>query len=198
DIFERALDERGINVSSQAGKGFWRRQEVQDLVALTRTLAEPRDTLALGALLKGPLVGATLEELLDVAELLHCHDEQSLNVLTEPALLPDGVIRHTLEKLQPLVQARFTVTPFVLLSRAIEALEVRAVLGHRHGSHSERATANLKRFLGESRRFAAAGFSAFAKHVSAAWSDQENELEGRADSSEDAVTLITIHSAQGL
>ena len=40
DVYERALDERGLAVASQAGKGFFRRQEVQDLVALTRALAD--------------------------------------------------------------------------------------------------------------------------------------------------------------
>ena len=55
--FEEALEERGIPVSTQAGKGFFHRQEIQDLIALTRSLADVRDTLALGALLRGPLVG---------------------------------------------------------------------------------------------------------------------------------------------
>src|SRR5262249_12030217 len=48
--FEQALEDHGISVSTQAGKGFFRRQEVADLIALTRTLADARDTLALGAL----------------------------------------------------------------------------------------------------------------------------------------------------
>ena len=38
--FEQALEDRGISVSTQAGKGFFRRQEVADLIALTRTLAD--------------------------------------------------------------------------------------------------------------------------------------------------------------
>ena len=48
--FEEALEDRGVAVSTQAGKGFFRRQEIQDLIALARTLADGRDTLALGAL----------------------------------------------------------------------------------------------------------------------------------------------------
>ena len=43
--FEEALEDRGVAVSTQAGKGFFRRQEIQDLIALTRTLADGRDTL---------------------------------------------------------------------------------------------------------------------------------------------------------
>ena len=44
--YEAALEDRGIAVSTQAGKGLFRRQEIQDLIALTRVLADGRDTLA--------------------------------------------------------------------------------------------------------------------------------------------------------
>ena len=64
--YEAALERRGIPVATQAGKGLFRRQEIQDLIALTRVLADHRDTLAFGALLRGPLVGLTEEELLDI------------------------------------------------------------------------------------------------------------------------------------
>ena len=64
--YERALEDAGLPFSSQAGKNLFRRQEVQDLVALVRALADSRDTLALGALLRGPLVGLTEQELLDI------------------------------------------------------------------------------------------------------------------------------------
>ena len=64
--YEEALEERGIPVATQAGKGLFQRQEIQDLIAVTRVLADQRDTLALGALLRGPLVGLTEEELLDI------------------------------------------------------------------------------------------------------------------------------------
>ena len=64
--YEEALERRGVPVSTQAGKGLYRRQEVQDLVAIARVLADGRDTLALAALLRGPLVGLTEEQLLDL------------------------------------------------------------------------------------------------------------------------------------
>ena len=44
------------------------RQETQDILALLRTLADPFDTLSFGALMRGPLVGLTDEQLLDIAE----------------------------------------------------------------------------------------------------------------------------------
>ena len=64
--YERALEERGLPLVSQAGRNLFRRQEAQDFVALIRALADPSDTLALGALLRGPLVGLTNHELLDI------------------------------------------------------------------------------------------------------------------------------------
>ena len=66
--FEKALEDRGVPVSTQAGKGFFHRQEIQDLIALTCAIADARDTLALGALLRGPFIGLSEEELLDIAE----------------------------------------------------------------------------------------------------------------------------------
>ena len=38
--YERALEARGLPIASQAGKGLFRRQEVQDFVALARVLAD--------------------------------------------------------------------------------------------------------------------------------------------------------------
>jgi ATP-dependent exoDNAse (exonuclease V) beta subunit len=52
-IYERELELRDVPIATQAGKGFFRRQEVQDLIAIARTLADRRDTLSLGALLRG-------------------------------------------------------------------------------------------------------------------------------------------------
>ena len=87
--FEEALEELGIPVSTQAGKGFFRRQEIQDLVALTCALADPRDSLALGAFLRGPIVGLTETELLDIVEQLPVDPDQPdrlpmLSLRTDP------------------------------------------------------------------------------------------------------------------
>jgi exodeoxyribonuclease-5 len=65
-IYERALEQREISIASQAGKSFYTRQEVQDMIAVARAIADRSDTLALGALLRGPIVGLTEEEIADV------------------------------------------------------------------------------------------------------------------------------------
>ena len=76
--YEYALEERGLPIASQAGKGLFRRQEVQDLMALARTLADAGDTLAFGALMRDPFVGLTEEELLDVTAALPASPEHPM------------------------------------------------------------------------------------------------------------------------
>lgn len=197
-LYERALEERGVAVVSQAGKGFYRRQEVQDLVALARALADPRDRAALGALLRGPLVGATDESLLEVAEALHAADAAPLNVFTDPELVPDPVVRRALERLGPLARRARGTTPYALLSDAFERLEVRAVLIDRHGGHADRPLANAALFLERSAPYAARGLRTFAHDVWREWDEESKTVEGRPDEEQDAVTLITVHSAKGL
>src|SRR6202035_3952694 len=99
--YERALEEAELPFSSQAGKNFFRRQEAQDLVALVRALADPRDTIALGALMRGPLVGLTEEELLDLAEALASKADgvsapPRISLYTDPASVLHPLARETL------------------------------------------------------------------------------------------------------
>ncbi len=198
--YERALERLGVPVTSQAGKGFYRRQEVQDLVALTRALAFPHDRLALGAVLRGPLVGASDEELLDATEALVGFDppDARIGVFTDPERVPDGVVRRALERLGPLARRARSTTPYALLSAAVERLEVRAVVLDRYRWRGDRALANVERFLAQSRAYDVRGLAAFAQDVWSQWDEERSETEGRPDAEREAVTLITMHSAKGL
>ncbi len=200
--YERALEERGIPVASQAGKGFFRRQEIQDLIAITRVLADARDTVALGALLRGPLVGLTEEALLDIVDQLppsaNCAGPARLTLWTEPAAVADTLARATLEILQALSAQALVTTPFALLGQAVAELHVRPLLMHRHPGGAERALANVELFLEMSKPYAVRGLFAFAADMRARWEDAEAGTEGRPDAQEHAVHLITMHSAKGL
>ena len=88
-IYERALEAHDISIATQAGKGFFRRQEVQDLIAVVRAIADRRNTLALGAVLRGPLVGLTEEEIADEIHALQQVTNQArpLYIWTDSALI---------------------------------------------------------------------------------------------------------------
>ena len=198
--YERALEEQGIAVSTQAGKGFYRRQEVQDLIALTRTLADARDTLAFGGLLRGPLVGLTEEQLLDaVGELPEVDGEPvRLFLWTPPEHVSHPVLQETLRSLQALTQQAPAMTPFVLLCEAVEVMQVRPLLRQRQDRTAERALANVDQFLEGARAFDISGLRAFAMAMRAEWADAQRTIEGRPDTEEQSISLVTMHSSKGL
>ena len=201
--FEEALEDLGIPVSTQAGKGFFRRQEIQDLIALTRTLADARDTLALGALLRGPLVGLTEVELLDIAEGLPADQQrpdrlQHLNLWTPPEQINHDLARSILQKLQAIGRHARSNTPYMLLADAITALNVRPQLRQRFKAGPERALANVDLYLEMARGYDVRGLRAFARDMRANWEDAVRQVEGRPDAEQQSVALITIHSAKGL
>jgi ATP-dependent exoDNAse (exonuclease V) beta subunit len=150
--FEEALEERGIAVSTQAGKGFFRRQETQDLIALTRALADSRDTLALGAVLRRPLVGLSEAELLDIAEGLPVDPERpgrlpQLSLWTDLDLVTHELACSVLGSLQSLAKRARSTTPYRLLSDAVSLLNVRPQLQQRFMAGADRALANVDLFL---------------------------------------------------
>jgi exodeoxyribonuclease-5 len=201
--YEEALERRGVPVATQAGKGLFRRQEIQDLIALTRVLADRRDTLAFGALLRGPLVGLTEEELLDIVWSLPRSEEDPdriprLDLNVDPACINHAVARETIEKLQSLYRRSNSTTPYQLLSQAVDAMRIRPLLVGRHRGQAERALANVDLYLSLSTGYAVRGLRAFAEAMTAAWTDEMRAVEGRPDAQEEAVALFTMHAAKGL
>ncbi len=201
--YEEALERRGIPVATQAGKGLFRRQEVQDLIALTRVLADRRDTLALGALLRGPLVGLTEEELLDIIWALPRSQDAPdalprLDLGVAPEIIANLYARDIIAKLRALRLKINTTTPHDLLSQAIDVLRVRPILLQRYRDQAERALANVDLYLSLSRPYSIRGLRAFAEAMTGAWTDEARAVEGRPDAQEEAVALYTMHAAKGL
>jgi CRISPR-associated exonuclease Cas4 len=206
--YERALEELRLPLVSQAGRNLFRRQEAQDFVALIRALADPRDTLALGALLRGPLVGLTNQELLDVTREIA--PEETDNNLPVPRLTlrspPDQVsnplVRDTLIVLEDLRRRARRTTPFLLLSEAIDRLRVRATLAARGSDQAARALANLDLLMDRARRYGVRGLKQLAHDVGADWAGgplgPEPYDEARLDADREAIEIITVHSAKGL
>lgn len=201
--FEEKLEQRGIPVSTQAGKGFFQRQEIQDLIAVTRAVADARDTLALGALLRGPLVGLTEAELLDIAEGLPADPDrpdrlQNLTLWTELTHINHELARRIVETLQSLARRASSTTPYMLLSDAVSLLNARAQLRQRFRTSSDRALANVDLFLEMARAYDVRGWRAFARYMRSNWEEPVRQVEGRPDAEEQSVSLITIHVSKGL
>ena len=199
--YERALEARGLPIASQAGKGLFRRQEIQDMVALVRVLADARDTLAFGALMRGPLVGLPEEELLDITAARPRDGRAGrprFSVMTDPTLVAHPVARDVLSALRELRLRSRTTAPMLLLSTAVERLGVRTALAARQGARNARALANIDVLLERTRPYGVRGLKRLARDLQADWSEAADHEEGRLDSEGEAVEIVTMHSAKGL
>jgi CRISPR-associated exonuclease Cas4 len=201
--YERALEEAGLPFSSQAGKNFFRRQETQDLVALVRTLADSRDTLALGALLRGPLVGLTEQELLDIAQALPEDPERPeeiprLSLHTPPASVRHSVAQQVLTILRDLRRRVRNTVPALLIAEAVERLRVRTILAARSQDQASRALANVDALIERARAYGVRGFRQFALDLDADWSRYASHVEGVVDTEGQSIEIVTIHSSKGL
>ncbi len=199
-IYERELEKRGLSAASQAGKGFYRRQETQDLLALARALADPADTLAFGALMRGPLVGLTDAQLLDLVAALPADagHHARLDIRTAPELVDDPIARHTLAVLQGLRRRLWAATPHQVLSEAVDLLRVRAKLVQRESLRSASALANVDAFLELARPYGVRGMADFAQDIEVEWQAMRAFKEGLPDLGRDAIALVTMHGAKGL
>jgi ATP-dependent exoDNAse (exonuclease V) beta subunit len=201
--YERALEQRGLPIVSQAGKALYARQEVQDLLALARALADPTDTLAFGAFMRGPLVGLTEEELLDITVALSTsqgrpNELERFSVLTRAEDVGHPRARRALLLLQQLSRRARETTPALLLAEAVERFAIWPILTARQGDRSARAAANIEALIERARPYGVAGLKKFVQDVSREWRSRAARGEGRVDAEGDAIELITIHSSKGL
>ncbi|WFU44986.1 UvrD-helicase domain-containing protein [Bradyrhizobium sp. CB82] len=200
--YERALEEAGLPFASQAGKNLFRRQEAQDLVALVRALADPRDTIALGALLRGPLAGLTEQELLEITQNLSGPDDAAgfgrLSLNVDPASVSNAVAREVLGILRELRKRVRGTTPALLLAEAIERLRIRAIVAARSPDQAARALANIDGILERARSYGVRGFAQFADDLDRDWSSGLGSTEGLVEADGQSIEIVTVHSSKGL
>jgi len=137
----------------------------------------------LGALLRGPLVGLTEEELLDIIWALPRSEDDPerlprLDLGVEASDIAHPLARSTIEKLQALYRQTNSTTPHDLMSQAVDALRVRPLLLERHRRQAERALANVDLYLSLTTSFSVRGLRAFAETMTAAWTDEARAVEG--------------------
>lgn len=201
--YEQALDDRGLPYASQAGKNLLDRQEIRDLLAVARVLADADDTLAFGTLMRGPLVGLSEEELLDITEQLPPVAGRTdvlprFSLRTDPAHVAHALAREVLTSLRVLWGASSSTTPRLLLSDALERLSIRSILALRDGERSNRALANIDLFLDLARAYDVRGIKQFVADGMRDWAEEVPRNEGRVESIGQAIHIVTMHSSKGL
>jgi ATP-dependent helicase/nuclease subunit A len=209
EVFERALQLRGLRTLAAVG-GFWEHQQIGDLLAYLRALANPLDELALYSALASPLGGVSRDGLALLALAAAARGagvwETALAVEGEGlAIELDTADREALGRFCTWLAGERREASRRTLSELIE----RAIDASGYAAHAlsldwgERRLANIHKLLRLARRFESGegrdlrGFLDHVEHLVGAGGASESDapVEGVEP---DAVRLMSIHGAKGL
>ncbi len=209
EVYERALQLRGMRTLAAVG-GFWAHQQIGDLLAYLRALANPLDEQALYGTLASPLVGLSRDGLALLSRAAGqagrgvweaASSPQQEGLLDELAELDRGALHAFCTRLESERVRASQRTLSELIERAIDSSGYREhVLGLEWG---ERRLANVHKLLRLARAFEASegrdlrGFLDHAARLQETAGARESDapVEGVEP---DAVRLMSIHAAKGL
>ena len=194
--FEQALNRRGIRTCVYKGLGFFDAEEIKDVRALLRYLADPWTELRAAALLRSRIVGISDHAL---ARLGGSLSDVLLGAGEPPALegLPAAdrrllaLARETVPRWIALVDR---IAPAELLDRVLAESAYDAEL---EPGNLVQARENVKKIRGLVRRVQNRGYATMTRVA-----DHIDQLSGDVASAVvdafDAVNLMTVHAAKGL
>ncbi|HEY3971203.1 MAG TPA: UvrD-helicase domain-containing protein [Solirubrobacteraceae bacterium] len=207
-VYESALRRRGLRTLAGVG-GFWSHQQIGDLLAWLRAVANPLDELALYSTLASPLVALSSDGLALLARTAREHGrgvwQTVVECSSELALLLPAQDRERIEAFRELFVLERAHAP----SRPIAELLRRVIRATGYDTHvlslgwGERRLANVHKLIGMARRFEAQegrdlrGFLDHVAHLEVALAGREAEAPV-GDAQLDAVRLMSIHAAKGL
>lgn len=189
--FERALAERGVPYVTASGQGFYERAEVLDCMMALRAIEQPLDDMAIAAVLRSPMVGASDEQLWELRRL--AGDERPLypQLKKHPALAAFGLRWSALRRAmrgQPAAQVLDAVLAETgYLAAIAAAAEGPVMLGN---------VAKVRRRLRDNGAVTAG--SAYAELVRARTLMEKEPLAAVFGEADNVVVLTTIHNAKGL
>lgn len=201
-VYEEAMEARGIPYYVVAGRGFYKQQEVLDVINLLRVLEDPTDDLHLAGVLRSPLFAVSDEGLFRLKALgptLHAalaragevegvHPEDQRGLARAARLLPGWRA----------LKDRLTLSGLVE-HLVFDSGYAASAVGRFGGA---RAYANLRRMAELAREFERGGLSAVADYVQYVTDVMQSDMRAEQAPVEvpgsDTVRILTIHKAKGL
>jgi ATP-dependent helicase/nuclease subunit A len=193
DFFEDALRRLDIPYRVEGGRSFFVRQEVRDLSAVLTAIDDPRDEVSVVAALRSAAFGCSDEDL-----YLHVARGGRLDYRGEAEGSPDSV-RDAFAHLKDLNRARARMSLARLVRTTVERLKLVEV--SLAGWNGQQAAANLAKLVEQARAFSSGGgggLRSFARWLAEQQGGRDTEEAGISEASDDAVRLVTMHSAKGL
>jgi ATP-dependent helicase/nuclease subunit A len=210
--YENAFEENSIPFVTVAGRGFYDRAEIRDLLNLLRALADPTDDLALAGLLRSPAFGLTDAALYLLRQAWQTKQPYWTALQADLSLLDQndraraeravGILRELL----PLVDR---VPVAELLKKLVDAVDYRAILASADtsqaadsGTNSRKGTGgrlwrNLDKLLEDAQSSQQVNVRDFLEYLTTLNEAGAREGEAPAEAG-GAVRLMTIHKSKGL
>ena len=207
-VYEDALERAGIPFVTVAGRGFYDRPEVRNLLNALRAVADPGDDLAVVGFLRSPFVGLTDAALYRLrfppaSAVPRAPDRpcSPWSILNHPAL-PDIV---PLDDLPRAVRGRELLAGLhtmagrapvaTLLKQLLDQTHYRALLQTTEGG--SRAQRNVDKLLADAHTSGQVSVREFTEYVRTLRDVGTRESEAPIEAGS-AVQLMTVHKAKGL
>ena len=199
--YEDALEEAGIPYLTVAGRGFYERPEIRDLLNALRALADPTDDLALAGLLRSPALGLSDADLFRLCQArartpgtplwdVMRRGQPGSHPWAEDPARADRAVR-LIHDLQRQV-GRTSVAD--LLKAFLDTTDYRAALIR---TGDARSTRNVDKLLADAHASRIVGVGEFLEYWEGLQGSGAREGEARA-TAEGAVQIMSVHQAKGL
>lgn len=200
--YEQALRAEGIPFLTTAGRGYYGRKEIQDLIHLLSVLNDPPDDLSLVGVLRSPLFA------LDDAAIVRLrfasphslwgvlmNAEAGSEAGNETGNETDERLDFARRTLHTLYTMRGRVSAVELLRAALAATGYMATISSLE--EGDRRRANVEKLLETARQNGQAGPRDFARYLETLIQTETRESEATLEA-EGSVRLMTVHRSKGL
>ena len=191
--YEDALDQAGIPYLTVAGRGFFDRPEIRDLLNALQALNDPSDNLAMVGLLRSPVFGFSDAELFELTQAW-TESGRSDTFWSFLQDREDAQIRRAIAVILPLHRQAGRTPVATLLKAFLDNSHYRAALLQ---AGYPRPARNVAKLLADAHASGLVAVHEFLEYVSNLRSGASREGEARATAG-DVVRIMTIHAAKGL
>ncbi|HXV43614.1 MAG TPA: 3'-5' exonuclease, partial [Anaerolineae bacterium] len=200
-VYEDALEQVSIPFVTIAGRGFYDRPEIRDLLNALAALADPTDDLALAGLLRSPAIGLSDGAIYRLRWTDSGARRPFWSALRHDTVLADlpeadrGRAEFARQLIADLHAQAGRVSVAQLLKAFLDATYYRAILRLARGG--ERLRRNVDKLLADAHRSELVSIPAFLEYLTALGDVGVRESEAPTEAG-GAVQLMTIHKAKGL
>jgi ATP-dependent helicase/nuclease subunit A len=199
-IYEHVFKSQGLPFVTLAGRGYYDRQEVWDVLNLLRALHNPADDLALASALRSPLFALSDDALFALRLRRDAAGKQLAlwDALSDATGVPEDEqarLRTARDTLEALRQLAGRVTIAELIEELLDTTHNLAVLtGLPDGA---RRRGNVEKLLDKARTSGRISLSEFARYLLELSQSETREGEVTLET-EGAVVLMSVHKSKGL